>query len=159
MNPYSINTQGCSDAKSVSFVQNDLAYLGKEHSQEGDEGWQYRPNGKLLCLWQTPQKYASRAWHYSIPVWLLGQSVCSSPSTKELHDPMHQSIFFLPQQSLRVRPVQKCLEEDLCRPEDQWMRNLGDHGSVKPVWPLSWRLPGDAWQSVTNSVTRLWSKK
>ena len=37
-------------------------------------------NGKLLYLWQT-----HNAWQHSTLVWLLGWSVCSSPSTKELH--------------------------------------------------------------------------
>ena len=34
---------------------------------------------------KSHKNYAAHAWLYYIPVWLLGQSVCSSPSTKELH--------------------------------------------------------------------------
>ena len=51
---------------------------------EGDEG-SIGLRGKLLCLWQTLKSYATHAWHHSMHVWLLGQSGCSSPSTKELH--------------------------------------------------------------------------
>ena len=53
---------------------------------EGDEGC-IGPSSKLLCLWQT-RKYAAHACQHSIHsnnVRLLGQSGCSSPSTKELH--------------------------------------------------------------------------
>ena len=54
---------------------------------EGDEGC-ISPSGKLLCLWQTPNNYAAHTWHHAIHVWLLCQSGCLSPSTKELHGPM-----------------------------------------------------------------------
>ena len=38
------------------------------------------------CVYvKSPQNYALHAWQHSILVWLLGQSICSSPSTKELH--------------------------------------------------------------------------
>ena len=51
----------------------------------GDEGC-IGPSGKLNGLCQTPKNYAAHAWHYSTHVWLLGQSSCSSPSTKDIHD-------------------------------------------------------------------------
>ena len=69
--------------------------------EEGDEGCN-GPGGKLLRLRQTQKicsgrepwssgygrfrRYAPNEWQHSILAWLLGQSVCSSPSTKELHD-------------------------------------------------------------------------
>ena len=38
------------------------------------------------CVYvKSPQNYALHAWQHSILVWLLGQSIWSSPSTKELH--------------------------------------------------------------------------
>ena len=43
------------------------------------------PSGKLLCLCKPKIQYAAHAGQLSIHVWLLGQSGCSSPSTKELH--------------------------------------------------------------------------
>ena len=49
---------------------------------EGDEGG-IGASGKLLCLWETRKKYAAHVWHHSTHVGLLGQSRCSSPSTKE----------------------------------------------------------------------------
>ena len=45
----------------------------------------HRPKQKAVV--QTPKNYAEHASrHYSIHIWLLGWSSCSSPSTKELHD-------------------------------------------------------------------------
>ena len=35
--------------------------------------------------WNPNQKYTTHTWHNSIVVWLLGQSSCSYPSSKELH--------------------------------------------------------------------------
>ena len=48
------------------------------------------------CVYDKPQKYAAHAWQFSKSVWKLGWSCCSSPSTKDLHEP---SIIF---QLLRV---------------------------------------------------------
>ena len=42
-------------------------------------------SAQVVMFMTTPQKYATHAWQYSILVLLLGQSVCSSPATKELH--------------------------------------------------------------------------
>ena len=50
----------------------------------------YRPKQKYALLWQPQTNYAAQAWYYSIHVWLLGRSSCSSPSTsKDLHDRPH----------------------------------------------------------------------
>ena len=48
-----------------------------------------RPKQKAVVFVLNPKNYATRAWHNSIVVWLLGQSSCSSPSTKELHALRH----------------------------------------------------------------------
>ena len=37
------------------------------------------------CGYDNPKKYAAHAWQHSILVWLLGRSVFSSPSTKNLY--------------------------------------------------------------------------
>ena len=53
---------------------------------EGYEGC-IDPSGKRFCLWQI--KDFLQHTHGIIPylhAWLFGQSSCSSPSTKELHD-------------------------------------------------------------------------
>ena len=83
----------------TSIVQNLTRYKLKKRTQdhvkvgadestqpwsslvEGDEGC-IDPSGKLSCLWQTPQNYATHEWLHSIH---MGRSICSSPSTKELH--------------------------------------------------------------------------
>ena len=42
------------------------------------------------CVYVKQENYSTHAWHNSIiGVWLLGRSSCSSPSTKELHEPYH----------------------------------------------------------------------
>ena len=41
-------------------------------------------SGNLVCAWHT-KKYEANALQRSIRGWLLGWSICSSPSTKELH--------------------------------------------------------------------------
>ena len=40
-----------------------------------------RPKQKAVVFVLKPKNYATRAWHNSIVVWLLGRSSCSSPST------------------------------------------------------------------------------
>ena len=76
------------------FNFNDL--LQVDWHMEMDEG-RIGPCGELLCLWQTPTNSASHAWQHFILIWLLGQSICSSPSTEELHDRLQWSIFFIMQ--------------------------------------------------------------
>ena len=46
----------------------------------------YRPKQKAVVFILNPKNYATHAWHYSIHVWLLGQSSCLSPTSKKLHD-------------------------------------------------------------------------
>ena len=47
----------------------------------------YRPIKVSFCAYDNPpppKKYTAHAWQHSIDVWLLGQSSCSFPSTKEV---------------------------------------------------------------------------
>ena len=45
----------------------------------------YRPKQKAVVFMFNPQKLCNASMTNSIVVWLLGQTSCSSPSTKELH--------------------------------------------------------------------------
>ena len=59
--------------KLISFIR---------HFGHGALKWkEWSPSGTLLCLWQTQKNMQ----HHSKDVWMLGQSVFSYPSTKELH--------------------------------------------------------------------------
>ena len=76
----------------------------------------------------NPQKYALHAWQHSMLVWLLGRSICTSPSTKEhnglLIDAIVQNYFqflswILQQESKRawvipskVEPLYTCWWEN-----------------------------------------------
>ena len=72
-------------------------------SVEGDEGCN-GPSGKLLCLCQPPKIIQ----YHSMLVWLLGRSVCSSPSsTKKLHDWIH--VVALPSVPLNHPTFSDCL--------------------------------------------------
>ena len=69
----------------------------------------YRPKWLAVVLWQTGKNYPENGWQCSLHVWLLGQSSCSFPSSKEpqthnvrtfnflsrRNGPQTQSIYFV----------------------------------------------------------------